>query len=733
MAIQLAFLWHMHQPYYKNIADHSYLLPWVRLHGLKDYFGMVRILREFPQIKQNFNLVPSLLIQLEDYVSGRAQEAMLSLSLKPVADLDEADKGYLLRYFFYTNKENLIARFPRYWELLEKRGFEGGIDDMERARATFTPADYLDLQVLQKLAWMDEEYLESDPDISRLVEKERFYDENDKQILHQKELEILGAIIPEYKNAMMRGQVELSTTPLYHPILPLLVNSKIAKESQSSTQLPMLEFARPEDARVQIQRAIGYHEKIFGKRPIGCWPSEGSVSEHILPLLVEAGIQWFASDEEILLHSVERGPVQDKARWCASNLYTPYERVSMEQPIRIVFRDHVLSDLIGFHYSRVSAQDAANDLVQRLHDVDQRCAGGEIAKERPPLVSIILDGENAWEYYPKNGRDFLRALYSRISSESWIQTTTIGDYIATNGGRPLAKLFPGSWINHNFAIWIGHPEDNKAWDFLKEARDLIDYARVNEPQKAESIEKAYEEILIAEGSDWFWWFGDEHSSENDAEFDRLFRQHISNVYHFLGKPIPDALLLPIKAPRVPSLVYRVPRRFVNPKLDGEVTSYFEWLTAGHYYVADQFGTMHRSNTIIHQILFGFDLENAYFRIDLHQRTLRDLFADSFRFQMFLLPSYILSIYQNENGEIDLLYERERDDSWIRLDHNCEAAVGSILEIKIPFADLEARSGDSIRFRISLSQKDIVLEEHPQVGAIQFVVPGPHFEQMDWEV
>lgn len=731
MAIQLAFLWHMHQPYYKNNADSSYLLPWVRLHGLKDYYGMVRILREFPKIKQNFNLVPSLIIQIEDYINERANEAMLELSMKPVDQLDESDHGYLLRYFFYTNKENLIARFPRYWELLEKRGFEGSIDDMERARATYTPQDYLDLQVLQKLAWMDEEYLANDPEVSRLVDKERFFEEQDKQVLHQKELELLRAILPEYKDAMEREQVELSTSPFYHPILPLLLSSRIAKESQPSSQLPMLEFARPEDARTQIQRAMAYHQSIFGKQPNGCWPSEGSVSEYILPLMAEAKIEWIASDEEILLHSIEKGPVAEKAKWCAANLYTSYEKSSMGQPVRIVFRDHVLSDLIGFHYSRVPAEDAANDFIKRLHDIDQRCQ--ENPQERPPLISIILDGENAWEYYPKNGRDFLRKLYQKISDASWIETTTIGDYVKKHGGRSLAKLFPGSWINHNFAIWIGHPEDNKAWDFLKEARDLIDYARVNEPQKGEAIEKAYEEILIAEGSDWFWWFGDDHSSENDAEFDRLFRKHISNVYHFLGKPVPEALLLPIKAPRAPALIYRVPRRFVSPKLDGEVTNYFEWLTAGHYYVADQFGTMHRSGTTVRQILFGFDMQNAYFRLDFHQKRPADLLSEGFRFQLLILPSFIFSLHQKDDGTIETTLEKERDDGWIILDHHCEYGAGSVLEIKIPFSDLDAKSGDAIRFRISVSQNDIVLEEHPQAGSIQFIVPGPHFEEMDWEV
>lgn len=732
MALKLAFLWHQHQPYYKNTADGSYLLPWVRLHALKDYYGMVRILREFPRIRQNFNLVPSLLIQLEDYANDQAREAMLELSLTSATDLKEQDKGYLLRYFFYANKENLIARFPHYLELLEKRGFRGTAEEMERSRTKFTVQDYLDLQVLQKLAWMDEEYLEHDEKIVKLVEKGKNFEEKDKLILRAKELELLRQVLPEHKDALERGQIELSPSPFYHPILPLLVSSRIAKESQPALQLPMSEFSRPEDARVQIQRAVEYHEKIFGKRPRGCWPSEGSVSEHILPLLAEAGIEWIASDEQILMHSIESGPVYEKARWCAEHLYAAYQRTSNGSNIGIVFRDHVLSDLIGFSYSRVSADEASDDFLRRLHELDSRISELGLSGP-PPLVSIILDGENAWEYYPRNGREFLRKLYSKISADTAIETTTIHDYISKYPARPLERLFSGSWIDHNFGIWIGHPEDNKAWELLKEARDLIEYAQVNEAQKTEQIANAYEEILIAEGSDWFWWFGDDHSSENDPEFDRLFRQHITNAYHFLEKPVPETLMIPIKVPRSSTLVYRVPRRFVSPKLDGEITNYFEWLTAGHYYVADQQGTMHRAETLIKQILFGFDLQNAYFRIDPEKGRVEDLFLRGFRFQILFLPSHILSLYRKEDGTTHVLLERERGDSWIIVEHHCEVGIGSTLELKVPFADLEVSSGEAIRFRVSLSQYDVVIEEHPQAGAIQFLVPGPHFEEIDWEV
>lgn len=732
MALKIVFLWHMHQPFYKNMTEESYLLPWVRLHALKDYYGMVRILKDFPKIHQNFNLVPSLLVQIQDYASGSAKEAMLELSLAPAAELKESDRAYILRYFFYANKDNVITRFPRYLELFEKRGNVKSVEEMERARARFTVQDYLDLQVLQKLAWMDEELLTGDPEVSRLVEKGRNFDEADKILLRNKEVELMRLVIPEYQEAAKRGQIELSTTPFYHPILPLLVSSRAARESQPSVQLPLAEFSRPEDARVQIQRAVAYHESLFGARPLGMWPSEGSVSEHILPLLAEAGIRWIGTDEEILLHSLEKAPVPDKARWCALNLYAPYERKLGEDSIAIVFRDHILSDLIGFSYSRVRAKDAAEDFMKRLLDLDQRIAA-EKQSGPAPLISIILDGENAWEHYPHNGRDFLKYLYREISESSLIEPTTISEYLSQYPCRPLSRLYAGSWINHNFAIWIGHPEDNKGWDYLKEARDLIDYAQVNEPDKKEEIAKAYEEILIAEGSDWYWWFGEEHSSENDAEFDRLFRQHVSNVYHYLKKPLPESLALPIRAPRPMVLVYRIPRRFVSPKLDGEVTNYFEWLTAGHYYVADQQGTMHRSETHVKQILFGFDQSNAYFRVDLHNHKAEDLLSTGFSFQLQIIPWYIITINRRGDGVLQITMERERDDYWMIVEHHCEVASGTILEIKVPFVDLEASSGDLVRFRVSLMHENILCEEHPQAGSIQFHVPGPHFEEMDWEV
>lgn len=732
MAFKIAFLWHMHQPFYKNMTEDSYLLPWVRLHALKDYYGMVRVLTDFPKIHQNFNLVPSLLTQLQDYGNDSAKEAMLDLSLAPAAELKESDRAYILRYFFYANKDNVIARFPRYLELFEKRGNVGSLEDMERARAKFTVQDYLDLQLLQKLSWMDEEYLTADPDVSRLVEKGRNFEETDKVQLRKKEIELIQRVIPEYQEAAARKQIEISTTPFYHPILPLLVTSRAARESQPTIQLPVSEFSRPEDARMQIQRAVSFHESLFGERPQGMWPSEGSVSEHILPLLAEAGIRWIATDEEVLLHSMEKGPVPSKAKWCAANLYAPYERKLGDQSISIVFRDHILSDLIGFSYSRVRAKDAAEDFMKRLKELDDRITA-ERPSGPPALVSIILDGENAWEHYPNNGREFLKHLYREISESSFVESTTISEYLSQHESRPLSRLYAGSWINHNFAIWIGHPEDNKAWDYLKEARDLIDYAQVNEPDKKEEIKKAYEEILVAEGSDWCWWFGDDHSSENDAEFDRLFRQHISNVYHYLKKPVPESLALPIKAPRPMALVYRVPRRFVSPKLDGEITNYFEWLTAGHYYVADQQGTMHRAETHVKQILFGFDRDNAYFRVDLNDRKAEQLLAEGFSFQLQIIPWYIITIVRREDGSLQLTMERERDDYWMILEHHCEVAAGTVLEIKVPFVDLEAVSGDLIRFRISLMQQDILCEEHPQATSIQFHVPGPHFEEMDWEV
>ena len=443
--------------------------------------------------------------------------------------------------------------------------------------AAFEERDLRDLQVWHKLTWMDPDLLSTDPRLVALAFKGRDFAEDDKASLHAIELEILRRVIPEYRAAGERGQVEIATSPFYHPILPLLCDSDAHLRAHPDAARPRVRFARPEDARLQIERAIAFHEAAFGRRPLGLWPSEGSVSDAALQLIAEAGLSWVATDEDILSRSLGQ-PMR------AELLYRPYrvgaaglpsEALAKEGPA-VLFRDHGLSDRIGFHYKTWEAGAAAEDFVARVRDAGRRFAdatGGEVA-----TVSVILDGENAWEYYAGGGRPFLRALYGALERATDIQTVTMAEAAAGTGGRvhSLPSIFPGSWINGDFYIWIGHRDDHRAWDQLSAARATFDArAALVHPS---ARDRALEEILIAEGSDWFWWYGDDHSSDHDADFDELFRRHLRNAYAALDAPVPEELFATNISTGSGPVVLE-PSGFLTLTLDGRDTSYLEWVGA----------------------------------------------------------------------------------------------------------------------------------------------------------
>src|SRR5262249_43877790 len=521
---RVCFCWHMHQPYYEDLVTREHILPWVRLHGLKDYYGMVALLREFPDVRMTFNLVPSLLLQLQAFAEDRARDRFLELSLKPAAELDYREIDFILENFFHAQRQQMIDIYPRYAELLARRG--GSLptpEDRRTAAARFSVDDLRDLQVWHKLAWIDPLYLDGDARVRTLVGKGRSFSEQDKRILRDVELEILNRVIPEYRDAAARGQIEISASPFYHPILPLLCDTDIYLRTHPNSRMPRQPFRHPEDAADQLERAAALHERLFGRRPAGLWPSEGSVSDAMVPLVAAAGFKWMATDELILARSLGatlsrdgRGHVEQPER-----LYVPYIVRAGGASVACAFRDHSLSDLIGFTYSGWDAERAAEDFVTRLAEAGQRyrerTGGGEA------LIPIILDGENAWEHFAGGGRPFFRALYRRLTAHPELKTVTMAEACAS-ARQELTGIFPGSWIDANFYIWIGHQDDQKAWSQLVDARAALEHARAagGAAIDATSLAQAHEEMLIAEGSDWFWWYGDDHSSAHDFEFDDLF-------------------------------------------------------------------------------------------------------------------------------------------------------------------------------------------------------------------
>ena len=463
--IHLVILWHMHQPQYRDPVSGRYILPWTRLHALKDYWGMVRVLEEFPDVHATINVVPSLAAQLEEYASGEFDEPWFNLAFSPADKLTAGDKTELLLRAFQINHDNL-SRWPRYAELFEW----SQQNDSESMQRMMGLRDWRDLQLLSQLAWMDEEYLASDPVVSALSKKGSDFTEADKKDLRAKQLELLKRVLPEYRRAQDSGQIELSTTPFYHPILPLLCDTGIARISNPSTPLPQPPFCHPEDAREQLVRARKYHEKLFGRPPVGLWPSEGSVSDQALSIAADLGFRWFASDEGVLSRTlgVGFGRDGDGVPWNAERLYAPLGLNYRGNEITGFFRDHYLSDLVGFVYSRMDSGAAADDLYRRLRTIGERVQTG-----KPLTISLILDGENAWEYYPGNGREFLRQFYRRIAADPDIHPMKVSEAVEAAGTIEKAPgIFPGSWINANFDVWIGHSEDVAGWELLRAARDF---------------------------------------------------------------------------------------------------------------------------------------------------------------------------------------------------------------------------------------------------------------------
>ncbi len=609
-SLRVILLWHQHQPFYKDLVSGEYRLPWVRLHALKDYYGMVKLLDEFPKVHQNFNLVPSLLVQIQDYVAGTAQDPFLSVAAKPAKELTPEERRFALQYLFQANPQNVIGRYPLYRQLWERFREHG--DHPERAERYFQDQDFTDLQVLSQIAWFDEFFLE-EKEIAALVTKGHHFSLDDQKFVIAQERALIGRVLPAHADAAKKGSIEISATPFYHPILPLVCDTSVGAVSSPGMPLPQNRFRHPEDAREQLVRGLDLHEKVFGVRPKGIWPSEGSVSEEALAIAHKLGVQWMATDEGVLGRSTGAYFSRDEGGRLPSHqaekLYNIHRYENGSTAMHMVFRDHTISDLIGFVYSGMPPADAARHLIGNIKDA----ARPVLDKGRDAVVSIILDGENAWEYYPKSGREFLRRFYDELQRDPGIEALTISEAIARHKDfGKMNSLVPGSWINANFNVWIGAPEDNRAWDYLYHAREFYaqNAARATEAQR----KLAFDEILIAEGSDWNWWYGPEHHSANDRDFDELYRKHLSNVYQALGAVPPDYLAQPITGVEVrPSFVPQT--AYIHPRVAGDKVRYFEWMGAAIYTADHRAGAMHGKQFLLDSVYAGIDATCLYGRLD----------------------------------------------------------------------------------------------------------------------
>jgi len=743
--LSVAFLWHMHQPYYKDLKTNQYQMPWVRLHGLKDYFDMVAILDDYPSIRQTFNLVPSLIEQIQDYASSQVYDEHLLLTEKPAQDLTEVEKEKILSSFFNCNQKTMIYSHPKFYQLLEKlnevESMGGGEDtyDLKSAVQDFEVQDFLDLQVWSNLAWVDPIF-KNDPLISHLSRKGANFTEEDKRRLIFKERKILGLILPKYKELQDKGQIEVTLSPYFHPISPLICDTEVAKIALPNIQLPKERFSHPEDLEAQIDLGIKLYERTFGRKPKGMWPSEGSVSEEIISKVAKFGVKWIATDEEILYfstmlsESMKRRPTSDDE----GSLYKPYKISVEDSELSIIFRDHTLSDLIGFVYSNWDAEQAADDFINRLHKIRESLplvvSGANLQKDLSGfLVSIILDGENCWEYYKNDGHDFLSALYTKLSEDKFLKTTTVSDFLeGPKVIERLPRLFAGSWINHNFRVWIGHPEDNLAWDLLKMTRDtLAEYEKKAKPSQAgkEILEKAWKEIYIAEGSDWCWWYGDEHQGPDTDEFDRIFRSHLLYVYELINKEPPEILYQPIRSEFIYTYLL-LPTGYVKPTIDGKNTHYYEWQQAGVYDCLKAGGAMHRAQSQITRIFFGFDEKNIYFRIDtsLPQEKFK---SQDYEYVLELLepPRYRISIRNNKA----VLFKRIDEAEWRPISSDLDFSFLKIMELSVPIHLLEFEEQKGVWFRLIVKREGKEEERWPPVDVIKFDLPTQEGKPIFWGV
>ena len=552
--LDLVLAWHMHQPDYRDGADGEFRLPWVYLHAIKDYGDMAGHLERHPGVRAVVNFVPVLLEQLEDYgeqfASGALRDPLLRLLGRGEASpLSAAERSLALELCFHANHEKMVKPFPAYRRLQELfRSLEPhGTSALEYLSDRY----FHDLLVWYHLAWTGETLRRESEPVARLMALgERFSEAQRRELL-----ELIGrtvrAIVPRYRKLAQSGQVELSTTPYFHPIAPLLIDFGAARESQPELALPAAPVYPGGRERIvcQLRAACEAHERHFGARPAGLWPAEGALSSAFARLAAGEGFAWMASSRSVLERSLARS--RAGAPPPAASPHRPYRLADLASNCAFFFRDDRLSDLIGFQYAKWHGQDAAVNFIAELAAI-----GGAAPGAGRPLVSVILDGENAWETYPYNGYHFFEALYGRLEADPAIRTHTFSSYLAARAGETgtqdgfaefgtLDDLAAGSWIAGNLSTWIGSPDKNHAWDLLCAAKQSLDLVLASGRLDPARRQAALRQLGDCEASDWFWWFGDYNPAEAVASFDRLYRGKLSNLYRLLDLPAPAALEAPI--------------------------------------------------------------------------------------------------------------------------------------------------------------------------------------------
>lgn len=700
--LKVCILWHMHQPDYRDPIGGQTLLPWTWLHGVKDYAEMLEVIFE-TGARATVNLVPSLLEQLDRYATGKDQDLWLEMISRPAERLTAAERQYIVEQFFSVNFDTQILPNRRYYQLYLQRG------QLDPSAASFSDQDMLDLQVWFLLAWTGSYLRRRSVLVSGLIERGGFFHEEQKQQLLTCCHEEIARVIDFHRELEQAGNIEITVTPYAHPILPLLCNLQTAWEPSPGLPLPAADFRHPEDARLQVREGLRTAERFFGKKKRGMWPAEGAVSHDAVVLMQEEGAAWAATDEDILARSLDGG-LADR-----SKLYRFYEY----EGLPLIFRDREISDRIGFLYATWDTADAVADLQKRLRQIAQQAPG--------ETVAIILDGENCWERYPDNGYPFLRDFYQMLNDDPRLQMTTISDALAESQPQPLHRLAAGSWIRSDFTTWIGHPEDNLAWQMLYQARkDTID-DEINHALKHPDLplNDLVLELLRAEGSDWFWWFGDEHSSHQADVFDRLFRLHLEGMYHLKGVPVPVRLQQKIKPTERSAISGYEPTACFTPHIDGRIGDYFEWLATGRIDLAVG-GAMYSGREGLNHLYYGYDSEKLYFRLDQLDLLKRLCGRDGY-FELRIVTSVVFHLcYSFADHGVKLLVDG-------KLLPGGQGACDKILELAVPVALLHLEEGKSVRVSCHVFRQQRENGRWPSEGYAVLCYRGTALDEENWSV
>ncbi|MBL6974687.1 MAG: hypothetical protein ISR64_03055 [Deltaproteobacteria bacterium] len=724
--INLAFLWHMHQPPYEDPRTGIFILPWTWLHATKDYLDMGDLVRRHPGIHVNFNFTPCLLQQLEQYAEGTVRDQTLDVMCRNPADLTEQDREFLVRTCLMACPPAFVERFPRYRQLLDFFRASGKPD---RAAASFGSDDLVDLTTLFLMSWCGP-VLSLDPTVRELAGRGSGYQAADRDALVSVGREFIKGIVPLYRDLADSGRVELSTSPFYHPLSPLLWSSSAALEADPSVTLPGVRFEVPDELERQIRHGLDYFERVVGIRPAGMWPPEGAVSEQVVHAMGERGMTWLASDGEILRRSLG-------GRVSRSESFHPHRF----DGVSLFFRNQVLSDHIGFVYSRWPMAQSVDHFMKTLEGL------AADADSDDALVSVILDGENAWEFYPDGGYPFLDALYQAVEESDFVESVTFSDYLDRFGpGEELDQLATGSWIDGNLNTWIGDPVKNRAWEYLtsayQAARDVPGALCLSD--EGSGVDHALKCCLMrAEASDWFWWFGKGHDSVHEREFDYLFRQNLSMIYKELHLTTPDHLSRPVDLGQGPVPV-APPTAYISPVINGRNDGFYKWVGAGTCEFSH--GSIHRQKPLVSSVSFGFDQGHVYFRVAGFEPMGDSLSNDGWLKIHFARPSECV-VWVRFDGDHAVLQTTKAPIPGAR------AAVDEVVEICLPVdfllpsanetqihrlhrdstVDLGETGSIAIEFCVVLGEGDLELERFPWDSVIAMEFDPVAFEVDNWFV